>query len=143
MFQETLIAFPSSRHGILASIDCYALDDYAGCVFHMMGLAELGFRAIAKERGIKAVGKNKPIQWGTWQDVFQAIETQLKTIRQTKAGPKRDAALSFYDTALSDLRRDFKAIATRQCTFEPATIREKPTTRCIGSGALCKLSRRN
>ncbi len=104
-WEATLSGFPSSRRGIMASIDCYALGDYSGCVFHMMGLAELGLRAIAGERGIEAVGNNKPIEWGTWQDVFQAIEGQLKVIRSRPPGPKKDAALSFYDTALSDLRR--------------------------------------
>ena len=104
-WKETLDEFPSSRRGIIASIDCYALGDYAGCVFHMMGLAELGLRAIAGERGIEAVGNNKPIEWGTWQDVFQAIEGQLRVIRSKPPGPKKDVALSFYDTALSDLRR--------------------------------------
>jgi hypothetical protein len=62
-------------------------------------------RAIAKERGVKTVGKKKPLEWGTWQDTFAAIENQLKTVRSARAGPKRDVALSFYDTALSDLRR--------------------------------------
>ena len=98
-------AFPSSKRDIETGIDCYALGDYSGCVFHMMGLAELGLRTIAMERGVKTVGKKKPLEWGTWQDAFAAIENQLKAMRSKRAGPKRDAALSFYDTALSDLRR--------------------------------------
>jgi hypothetical protein len=104
-WKETISAFPSARRGISASIDCYAHNDYSGCVFHMMGLAELGLRAIAGERGVEAVGKSKPIEWGTWQDVFQAIEDRLKVVRHKKAGPNRDLALKFYDTAISDLRR--------------------------------------
>jgi hypothetical protein len=104
-WETVLAAFPSSKREIETGTDCYALGDYAGCVFHMMGLAELGLRAIAKERGVKSVGKRKPIEWGTWQDVFAAIEGQLKIVRNARPGPKRDAALSFCDTALSDLRR--------------------------------------
>jgi hypothetical protein len=104
-WETVLAAFPSSKREIETGTDCYALGDYAGCVFHMMGLAELGLRAIAKERGVKSVGRHKPTEWGTWQDVFAAVEGQLKAVRQARAGPKRDAALSFYDTALSDLRR--------------------------------------
>jgi hypothetical protein len=101
-----LDAFPSSRREIETGIDCYALDDYPGCVFHMMRVAELGLRAIARERGITSLGrkKPKPIEWGTWQEVFDAIGTELAVIRQASLGPQRDAALSFYDTALSDLR---------------------------------------
>jgi hypothetical protein len=101
-------AFPSSRREIETGIDCYALGDHVGCVFHMMRVAELGLRTIARERGITSlVGKKKkakPIEWGTWQEVFDAIEGQLKVVRQASPGPKRDVALSFYDTALSDLR---------------------------------------
>lgn len=103
---DILRAFPSSRREIETGIDRYALGDYPGCVFHMMRIAELGLRMIAGERGVKELGKKKPkpIQWGTWQEVFDAIESQLKTVRQANPGPKRDVAISYYDTALSDLR---------------------------------------
>jgi hypothetical protein len=99
-------AFKSSKPEIQAGIDCYAFGDYPGCVFHMMRIAELGLRTIAGERGVRHLGKKKPkpIEWGTWQEVFDAIESQLKVVRQAPQGPKRDLAISFYDTALSDLR---------------------------------------
>ena len=105
-WKGVLDAFPSSRREIERGIDCYALGDHVGCVFHMMRVAELGLRTIARERGITSLGKKKPkpIEWGTWQEVFDAIEGQLKAVRQARAGSKRDLALSFYDTALSDLR---------------------------------------
>jgi hypothetical protein len=105
-WKNVISAFPSSRREIVAALDCYALNDYTGCVFHMMRVAELGLRTIAKERGVISLGrkKPKPIEWGTWQEVFDAIEGQLPAIRRASPGPKRDAALSFYDTALSDLR---------------------------------------
>jgi hypothetical protein len=97
-------AFPSSKREIETGIDCYAFGDYPGCVFHMMRVAELGLRTIARERGVRSVGRNKPIEWGTWKDVFDAIEKELKVLRGKPAGPKRDAALTFYDAAISDLR---------------------------------------
>jgi hypothetical protein len=105
-WKDVLDAFPSSRREIETGIDCYALGDFPGCVFHMMRIGELGLRTIARERGIKSLGKkkSKPIEWGTWQEVFDAIESQLKAVRQGNPGPKRDAAVSFYDTALGDLR---------------------------------------
>jgi hypothetical protein len=101
-------AFPSSQREIESGVDCFAMDDYPGSVFHMMRIAELGLRAIARERGVKSLsgkrGARKPIEWGTWQEVFDAIEGELTAIRRATPGPKRDAALSFYGTALSDLR---------------------------------------
>ncbi len=51
---KTISNFPSLRKGIEHALDCFALDDYSGCVFHAMGLAEAGLRAIAKERGIRS-----------------------------------------------------------------------------------------
>ena len=75
------------------------------CVFHMMRAAEVGLRAIAKERKVTKVRARTPIEWGTWNDVHQAIEQQLPVIRQATAGPKKDGALAFYNsTAIGDLR---------------------------------------
>jgi hypothetical protein len=106
---KVILEFPSASREIEAGIDCYALNDYSGCVFHMMRIAELALRAIARERGVKALsgkrGAVKPLEWGTWNEVFDAIENELKVVRRASPGPKRDAALTFYDAALSDLRR--------------------------------------
>jgi hypothetical protein len=101
-------AFPSAKREIETGVDCFAMEDYSGSVFHMMRIAELGLRAIAKERGVKSLagkrGQPKPIEWGTWEEVFNAITGQLTVIRRANPGPKRDDALGFYDTAMSDLQ---------------------------------------
>jgi len=101
-------AFQSSKREIETGIDCFAMEDYAGCVFHIMRIAELGLRTIARERGVKSLagkrGQTKPIERGTWQEVFDAIEGQLGAVRRASPGPKRDTALAFYETAISDLR---------------------------------------
>jgi hypothetical protein len=107
-WESVLVAFPSSKREIETGTDCFALGDYTGCVFHMMRVAELGLRLIAKERGVKSLkgkrGATKPIEWGTWQEVFDVIDQQLTIVRRVSSGPKRDAALAFYETTLSDLR---------------------------------------
>lgn len=71
-----------------------------------MRLAELGLRAIARERGITKVGgkKNKPLEWGTWKEVSDAIREKIKEIFGNPAGPKRDEALAFYDNSLDKLQ---------------------------------------
>jgi hypothetical protein len=106
---ETIVAkFKSSKREIEAGMDCFAFGDFPGCVFHMMRIAELGLRAIARERGVRSLrgkrGQPKPIEWGTWQDVFEAIEKKVSEIHNATQGPDRDDALAFYQTALSDLR---------------------------------------
>ena len=44
-------AFPSARGEIGEGIDCFGLEHYAAeIVFHMMRVAEIGMRALARER---------------------------------------------------------------------------------------------
>jgi hypothetical protein len=101
---DIITAFPSIKPEIVAGIDCFAIGHNTACVFHMMRATEFGLRMIARERGIKTVGRNKPIEWGMWRDLFQAIEGKLRGIHNAAAGPKREAALQFYEGAVSDLR---------------------------------------
>lgn len=101
---QAIDAFPSAEKEIEEGVDCYALGHNAACVFHMARVGEIGLRTIARERGIKNVRKNVPVEWATWGVVLGAIEGHLKAIRNKPAGPKKDAALAFYDTILSDLR---------------------------------------
>jgi hypothetical protein len=44
----------------------------------------------------------KPLEWGNWQDIINAIRTDVKRIQNAEAGPKRDAALGFYQGALGE-----------------------------------------
>jgi hypothetical protein len=97
-------AFPSAKSEIEEGIDCYAMEHNTACVFHMMRAAEVGLRAIARERRVKTVRSKTPVEWGTWNDVLRAVEQQLGRIRNATAGPKKDAALAFYNGAMSDLR---------------------------------------
>jgi hypothetical protein len=117
-------AFPSSEREIQAGIDCYAFGDPAGCVFHMMRIAELGLRTIARERGVTSLsgkrGQLKPIEWGTWQEVFDAIDGRLGEVRRANPGPGRDSALSFYETAV------------RRCTSVRGTTKGKRRVRSSG-----------
>jgi hypothetical protein len=96
--------FPSIESEVTAGVDCYAIGHNIACVFHMCRVAEVGLRAIAKERGVTTVRRNTPIAWGTWGDVFTKIDLTLRAIQQARAGSKKDEALAFYNVILSDLR---------------------------------------
>ena len=100
---SVFVNFKSARTEIEAGVDCYALGHNAACVFHMARIGEIGLRAIGRERGVKTVRGNVPIAWGTWGNVFQAIEPEIKIIRNKPNRHQKDAALAFYDTVLSDL----------------------------------------
>jgi hypothetical protein len=103
-WQISITSFPSAKAEIESAIDCYAMGHNTACVFHMMRATEIGLRAIARERKVRTVRAKTPIEWGTWNDVLRAIEQQLTVIRQATAGPNKDAALAFYNGAISDLR---------------------------------------
>ena len=48
----TLTAFPSAKKEIEEGVDCHALEHHTASVFHMMRVAELGMRALARERQV-------------------------------------------------------------------------------------------
>ncbi len=76
-----------------------------------MRIAEVGLRALAKERRIKL--PKKPLEWANWQDIINAIRTEVKRIANAEAGPKRDAALNFYQGALGEFEA-FKDVYRNQ-----------------------------
>jgi len=100
-------AFRSAKADIQEGVDCFALQHNAACVFHMMRAAECGLRAIAYERGIKKINKNKkPIEYATWGDVIKVIEDEIAKIRTGGGKPEnKEIALQFYTTAAADLRQ--------------------------------------
>jgi hypothetical protein len=59
-WHDALRAFPSIAAEVEDGVDCYALGHNTACVFHMVRVAEIGLRAIARERGIKTVRAKTP-----------------------------------------------------------------------------------
>lgn len=96
-------AFPLAKEEALAALDCYALGHNTASVFHSMRVAEIGLRALAKERKI-TLPRSKPLEWGTWQEILTELDSFAKRIvHKTRAGKPKDDALSFYSGALADL----------------------------------------
>jgi hypothetical protein len=91
-WHQTLAKFESAKNEIDAGIDCYALEHNEACGFHMMRVAELGMRALAKERGVTF--PRHPLEWAEWGNVIEGIEFKAKaaTSGMTR-GPAKDAAL--------------------------------------------------
>lgn len=102
-WHKIIDAFPAVRSDSFAATDCYALTHNTASVFHSMRVAEVGFRAVAKERRIK-LPRDKSIEWACWQEILKALDDEIKVIGQTwKAGKAKDAALEFYSGARADL----------------------------------------
>jgi hypothetical protein len=102
-WKRIIEAFPETKAEALAAIDLYALGHNTGSVFHSMRVAEHGLRALAKERKV-TLPRNKPLEWGTWQEIINQLDDFAKTItHKARAGKAKDDALSFYSGALADL----------------------------------------
>lgn len=96
-------AFPSMKSEAEEGIDCYALGHNPACVFHMMRVAELGMRALARERRV-AFPKH-PIEWAEWGKLIDEIETNARAATNGMTrGPALDAARAFYTAAVAQLR---------------------------------------
>jgi hypothetical protein len=97
----TLSAFKSAEKDIEEGVDCYGLEHNTACVFHMMRIAERGLRALARERQV-TLPRNKPLEWGTWQDILNEVEKSVRVLGPTMAaGPAKDVALAFYNGAIA------------------------------------------
>jgi hypothetical protein len=95
-------AFPSSKKEIEEGLDCYALGHPTACVFHMMRVAELGMRALARERQVSF--PKHPLEWADWQNILYLTEKNAKAaINAMSRGPEKDAAAGFYNGAIADL----------------------------------------
>ena len=101
-WRVSLIAFPDIRADVFSATDCYALQHNTASVFHSMRVAEHGLRALAKERKVR-LPRNKPLEWGNWQEIIKALDDQIKIIGQKGAGAAKDNALEFYSGARADL----------------------------------------
>jgi hypothetical protein len=106
-WKPVIEAFPSSKAELASGIDCYAIGHYTASVFHMLRLAELGLRVIARERGISSVGKNKPIEFAMWGEVIGKVQKAVDQIRaakiiNSKTRGKKEIASQFYSTILAD-----------------------------------------
>lgn len=135
-------AFKASKPEIEAGVDCLALGHYTASVFYMCRVAEIGLRAIGIERGVTTVKGSVPIEWGTWGQVFQAIEPKIEDIKLKPNGPQKDAALAFYQQVLADLRamhsyRDpamhfhssYEIFDAQKAMFRTHTLMEKLATK--------------
>jgi len=97
---KALEKFPSIREDAFSAVDCLSLGHCTASVFHSMRIAEIGLRALARERRVKI--KNKPLEWANWQDILTELGKKIDKIAGRHAGPTKDRALAFYQGALGE-----------------------------------------
>jgi hypothetical protein len=94
IWERIILRFPSIQLDALSALNCYILDESTACVFRLMRVAEIGLRALARERRVSI--PRKPLEWATWQDILARIKKSVDTVAMWKAGPAKEAALEFY-----------------------------------------------
>ncbi len=101
-WHQCITSFPEIEAEIFEAIDCFALEKNTASVFHSMRVAEIGLRAIAKERNL-VFPKGKMVEWANWQEIITALDAEIKAIGLKKACMAKDQALAFYSGARADI----------------------------------------
>lgn len=101
LFEETVHnTFSEAREEIKDAGNCLAADLNTAAVFHLMRVAEVGLRKLAKPFGIKLPHR---IEFATWGGVLKAIQTELDKpgVRRSKSKEKK---LQRYSHLLLDIK---------------------------------------
>lgn len=94
-------AFPEAKEDIKDGGDALALGLDTAAVFHLMRVAELGLRALAKKARVTV--KKTPIDWADARALIEAIrKKKVVPIEAKHRGPKKDAELEFWRGALGE-----------------------------------------
>lgn len=94
--------FPLTKTDSQEAVYCYALGRNTACVFHLMRVAEIGLRALAREMRI-VLPKKKLLEWAQWQDIIKEMNKAVDDMfLNQRAGPKKDAAVEFYRGAIGE-----------------------------------------
>ncbi len=72
-------AFPSAADDAREASNCYALERWPACVFHLMRVLEFGLGVLAKRFNVST-------ERSTWHQVIEAIEKRIREIDPKSAG---------------------------------------------------------
>lgn len=101
-FPETLISFPSATYDIKEACKCFALERYTACVYHSMGVLQVGLHALAKDVGIVL---KFPIELAEWGDILRRIEEKIGPYANL---PRGDLLRDRYDNLYAGCASHFR-----------------------------------
>jgi hypothetical protein len=91
--EAIFVAMPALRADVLNGLQCWAMDQNAASVFHMMRAMEVGVQKFAIRIGVKIVQQNpgKHVRELTWGQILDAMSGPLKALPQSTIKQKRRA----------------------------------------------------
>jgi hypothetical protein len=92
--------FKETQPEIKSAVVCYATEENTACIFHLMRIAEIGLRVLARERRVSI--PKKPLEWAEWNEILTHLRKEVEKIAITRRGKEKDAALEFYRGALGE-----------------------------------------
>ena len=106
-FPKSWGIFPTAQNDMRSACQCYAADQNSACVFHCMGIMQVGLVVLAKKR----LNITVDIYVDTWNDIIQKIESAVKNMRvkanqatSTKIKSNWKKVEPFYGETISDVR---------------------------------------
>lgn len=103
VFGETVGSrFPDAGREIAKACDCYAIEAYSACVFHLMRAVEMVTRLMIRAMGaIQFLKKGKPIELCTWGELSDALDSGLKRLAHKKRNTRsRAETFEYYSHAV-------------------------------------------
>lgn len=92
-FPLCMVMFPSAADDIKEACRCFALERYTACVFHAMGILQVGLYALADEFQVRFSFK---IELAEWENVIAKIASEIKKKGDLPKSDQKDADLKFY-----------------------------------------------
>ena len=117
--------FQGAQYDIKEAGNCLAADLYTAAVFHLMRVAEIGMRALARRLRVKIVKQKRekrcpkcnaviakagvptttPIDYALWDEVLQELKKRVEFLENSKKGPRRTRDFKIYHELLDDLQK--------------------------------------
>ena len=100
-------AFPSASRDISEGLNCLAVECPSAAVFHLMRAAEVGLRALARDRGVEF--SDKPLEQKEWGQILTNLDSKVKSLRERpnsdwKGATAKDEQVRYFAEIVQELR---------------------------------------
>lgn len=111
LFGESVATkFPEANKEIILAGNCYAIESYTACVFHLTRAVEIAARVMVSKLQVvseikKQGGQCIPVELATWEDLIAALQKGvIKKQAKISTSVRRKNLYEFYNHAVSQFR---------------------------------------